>query len=84
MNQIEGEILFKLSNSEGNILEDEGLITTLAASKQTSSEIEQKVKEAAVTEIEIDAKRESYRPVAFRASLLFFCIVDLSAVDPMY
>lgn len=43
-----------------------------------------KVKEAAATEIEIDAKRESYRTVAFRASLLFFAIVDLSSVDPMY
>jgi dynein heavy chain len=42
------------------------------------------VKEAAATEIEIDTARESYRPVAFRASLLFFCIVDLSSVSSMY
>jgi len=81
---IESKILYLLSHSEGNILEDEELINTLAASKQTSSDIMQKVKEAAATEIEIDAARESYRRVAFRASLLFFCIVDLSSVDPMY
>jgi len=43
-----------------------------------------KVEEAKQTEKEIDAARESYRPVAFRASLLFFCIVNLSNVDPMY
>ena len=43
-----------------------------------------KVEEAKQTEKEIDSARESYRPVAFRASLLFFCIVDLSNIDPMY
>jgi dynein heavy chain len=25
-----------------------------------------------------------YRPVAYRASVLFFTIIDLSAIDPMY
>lgn len=28
--------------------------------------------------------REWYRPVAFRSSLLFFCIVDLANIEPMY
>lgn len=40
--------------------------------------------EAEETEKEIDATRELYRPVAIRASLLFFCISDLALVDPMY
>ena len=42
------------------------------------------MKEAEETEKEIDAQRNNYRPVAFRASTLFFCIVDLATVDPMY
>ena len=42
------------------------------------------MKESEITEKEIDTTRESFRPVAYRASLLFFCIVDLSIVDPMY
>lgn len=42
------------------------------------------MKESEITEREIDTTRESFRPVAYRASLLFFCIVDLSIVDPMY
>jgi dynein heavy chain len=42
------------------------------------------VAEAEATETEIDATRELYRPVARRASLLFFAISDLAAVDPMY
>ncbi len=50
----------------------------------TSNEIAAKVAEAEETEKEIDATRELYRPVALRASLLFFCISDLATVDPMY
>lgn len=42
------------------------------------------MKESEITEREIDTTRESFRPVAYRAALLFFCIVDLSIIDPMY
>jgi dynein heavy chain len=42
------------------------------------------MKESEITEKEIDTTRESFRPVAYRSSLLFFCIVDLSIIDPMY
>lgn len=81
---IEDQILEQLSSNQGNILENEDLINTLSASKQTSMNLKIKVEEAKHTEKEIDAARESYRPVSFRASLLFFCIVDLSVIDPMY
>ena len=84
LKEIEDKILYLLSNSKGNILDDEVLINTLAESKITSNEIATKVTEAEKTEKEIDATREQYRPVAIRASLLFFCISDLALVDPMY
>ena len=84
LKEIEDKILYLLSASEGNILDDETLINTLAQSKVTSNEITAKVVEAEKTEKEIDATRELYRPVAIRASLLFFCISDLALVDPMY
>ncbi|DAZ96773.1 TPA: hypothetical protein N0F65_005771 [Lagenidium giganteum] len=81
---IENQILYLLSHSEGNILDDTNLIETLANAKQTSAIVIAKMKEAEETEKEIDARSEGYRPVAYRASLLFFCIADLSLVDPMY
>eukprot|EP00798_Chlamydomonas_sp_ICE-L_P022533 gene22533-29660_t len=84
LKEIEDKILFMLSNSTGNILDDEELINTLSQSKVTSNEIQSKVAEAEVTEKQIDETRELYRPVAIRASLLFFCISDLALVDPMY
>ena len=49
-----------------------------------AAEINQRMKDSKITEIEIDKARESYRPVAYRASILFFCIVDLNGIDPMY
>ena len=32
----------------------------------------------------INKIREDFRPVAFRAQTLFFSIVDLALIDPMY
>ena len=46
LKEIEDKILFLLSNSQGNILDDEELIDTLAKSKVTSNEISAKVQEA--------------------------------------
>lgn len=66
------------------ILKDESLINQLSTSKKFAQEINQRVKDSKITEAQIDEARESYRPVAFRAAILFFCIVDLSTVDPMY
>jgi len=84
LKEIESSILRLLSESEGNILDDESLINTLSQSKVTSDEINAKAEEAAKTEVMIDETREKYRPVAFRASLLFFCVADMGNVDPMY
>lgn len=36
------------------------------------------------TEQDIDATRLEYVPVAVRTQILFFCVSDLSNVDPMY
>jgi dynein heavy chain len=84
MQDIEDEILHLLSASQGNILDDETLINTLAASKVTSEEIAVKVAEAEATAIDINATSERYASVAFRGAVLFFCISGLNTVDPMY
>eukprot|EP00741_Cyanophora_paradoxa_P012299 tig00000169_g11885.t1 len=84
LKEIEDEILYLLSHSQGNILDDTKLIETLSVSKVTSEEIQKAVAEAEVAEKEIDATRERYRPVAYRGSILFFSISNLSLVDPMY
>ena len=84
LQELEDQILFMLSNSTGNILDDHKLIETLATSKVKSQEITQKVQEAEITEKQIDESRNMYRPVAYRGSILYFCVADLASVDPMY
>jgi dynein heavy chain, axonemal len=84
LQDIESTILHMLSNVKGNILDDVKLIDTLQQSKVTSDEIKTQVAAAAETEKEIDSTREEYRPVAFRASILYFALADLANIDPMY
>jgi len=86
LREIEDKILEGLTKNKeiSAILEDDELINILADSKQTSDDINQRLIESEETEKEIDLTRESYRAVAFRASLLFFCIIDLAIIDSMY
>jgi dynein heavy chain len=86
MEELENKILFALSEAEDvmDLLKDDNLIDILAESKLTGDEINVRRAESEITEKEIDITRESFRKVAYRASLLFFCIVDLNIIDPMY
>jgi dynein heavy chain len=86
LREIEDKILEGLTKNAkiADILEDDELIKVLDESKKTSDEITQRMKESEVTEKEIDKTRETYRPVAYRASILFFTIIDLAVIDPMY
>mmetsp|Transcript_32147 Transcript_32147/g.112954 ORF Transcript_32147/g.112954 Transcript_32147/m.112954 type:complete len:1992 (+) Transcript_32147:926-6901(+) len=81
---IESEILQLLSNSEGNILDDTMLIETLNTAKNTANDVAAKMRDAESTSDEVNASSEEYRPVAKRASLIYFCLADLANVDPMY
>eukprot|EP00929_Paragymnodinium_shiwhaense_P038462 TRINITY_DN20312_c0_g2_i4.p1 TRINITY_DN20312_c0_g2~~TRINITY_DN20312_c0_g2_i4.p1 ORF type:complete len:4213 (-),score=1296.02 TRINITY_DN20312_c0_g2_i4:279-12917(-) len=84
LKEIEDRILELLSNATGNILDDEELINTLANSKVASQRIEERVVEQEKTQALVQETRETYVPVAIRASALFFVVADLCAVEPMY
>ncbi|XP_060621830.2 dynein axonemal heavy chain 1 [Anolis sagrei] len=84
LKEIEDQILYRLSSSEGNPVDDLELIKVLEASKLKAGEIQAKVKIAEQTEKDIDITRLEYIPVAVRTQILFFCVSDLSNVDPMY
>ena len=81
--EIEQQIL-KVLSSDKNILEDEEAINILTASKEKSTEIKEKQEIASITEKNIDAAREEYKPVSQEAACLFFAISDLNNIDPMY
>ncbi|CAJ1418817.1 unnamed protein product [Effrenium voratum] len=84
LKEIEDRILQLLSDSKGNILDDEELINTLATSKTASLRIEERVAEQEKTQAQVQETRATYVPVAVRASALFFVVADLCNVEPMY
>lgn len=84
LKQLEDRILRLLSESSGNILDDEVLISTLAESKETSTAVNARVKEAELAAKQIEAACAEYTQVATSGSILYFVIADLANINPMY
>ncbi|VDN09556.1 unnamed protein product [Dibothriocephalus latus] len=97
LKETEDRILVTLSESEGNILENESAIKILDSSKAISDDILKKqaaiqhTSEAQVfasvaedTQKKIDGARMDYSPIAKHSAILFFSIADLPNIDPMY
>ena len=59
-------------------MDDDELIEVLRISKITSAEVNEKLEVAAETQTKIGNAREEYRPVAFRGSIMYFLIVEMS------
>ncbi|NXM68229.1 DYH17 protein, partial [Serilophus lunatus] len=84
LKELEDSLLARLSAAGGDFLQDTALVGNLETTKRTAKEIEEKVKEAKVTETQINVARENYRPAAERASLLYFILSDLNKINPIY
>ncbi|KAG5504460.1 hypothetical protein JKF63_04912 [Porcisia hertigi] len=84
MKHLEEEILDLLSTSEVSLLENQRLIQTLQTAKVTATNIQNQLHVAETTSVKIREAREEYRECARRASLLFFVLSDLGAIDSMY
>uniref|UniRef100_A0A1B0AJM8 Uncharacterized protein n=1 Tax=Glossina pallidipes TaxID=7398 RepID=A0A1B0AJM8_GLOPL len=83
LKETEDKILEVLSATE-NILEDETAVHVLSSSKALANEISEKQVITEATEKKIDHARLSYVPIAEHSTILFFTIVDLANIDPMY
>jgi dynein heavy chain len=78
---LDKQLLQRLSESSGNLLDDVGLIEVLARTKQTAIEVGIQLKNAEEKRIEISQKRELYRPIATRGSVLYFSITDMTRIQ---
>merc|ERR1740130_1172289 len=82
--ELEEQLLFKLANVEGNLLDDKDILDVLNNTKNTSTEVAIKLKDAAETQEVIATTCEDYRPVATRGSIMYFLLVECSNINPMY
>ncbi|CCI47848.1 unnamed protein product [Albugo candida] len=81
---LDASLLERLTSNTGNLLEDEELIGVLANTKEKAAEVKDKLLAAADTRKSINEKREQFRPVATRGSVLYFSIVETSLINCMY
>ena len=82
--ELEDKLLRELSQSTGNILDNDDLIKTLDDTKSTAVEITGKLEQSKFTKDEISKTRLQYTPVAKRGSILYFAESGLAAINSMY
>jgi len=81
---LDAELLDRLSSGSGNLLDDTELVGVLNNTKKKANQVKAALLAAIETRENIDVKREQFRPVATRGSVLYFSIVETSQINCMY
>jgi len=82
---MQSSILTALAESnQDTILDNTDLIQSLKISKKKSQEIFESLERSEEIEKTIEVKRNEYRPISIRGSIMYFVIASLSDADPMY
>ena len=84
LKKYQDQILYMLTHSKKQVLDDELLIETLEQSKIKAAVIEHNLEENSKLEVIINQTRNQYKPVSIRGTIIFFVISQLSNIDPMY
>ena len=81
---IQNILLKRLSETTGNITENEQLLATLKETKNKAVDITQKLEKAPIATVELDALCNEYTQVAKRGSILFFSMTSFSSISIMH
>ncbi|XJO78526.1 hypothetical protein BDV3_002952 [Batrachochytrium dendrobatidis] len=84
LSNLEDQLLKALASSEGNILENTVLLTSLNETKEKSNIIAKSLKESQKLQESLDSERDKFAPVSTFGSSLFFVISDMQKINTMY
>jgi hypothetical protein len=84
INNLNQLLLTILANSQGNILEDRALLTSLDNTKAASLEISKALQSSVALKADLDTRRNAFKSVATCGTRMFFALRSLPALNPMY
>lgn len=84
LRELEDSLLNTLNQAEGNILEDDNVITTLETLKRESAEVKEKAAQTSVTMDEVEQASNVYLPLALSCSRIYFAMESLADVHFFY
>eukprot|EP00966_Prymnesium_polylepis_P206274 4779736-Prymnesium_polylepis.1 len=84
LKRTEDDVLYRLANSEGNLLDDGELVEVLQQGVKVTIQQDAILADAENTERALRNVQEEYRPSARHGALLYFLVVDMAAIEHMY
>ncbi|BHF62050.1 Cytoplasmic dynein 1 heavy chain 1 [Sparganum proliferum] len=84
LRHLEKDLLQALNDAEGNLLDDDKIITNLETLKKEAGEVAKKVEETDAIMAEVDSVSQQYVPLAQACSAMYFTLDTLNQVHFLY
>ncbi|TGZ69850.1 hypothetical protein CRM22_003509 [Opisthorchis felineus] len=84
LRHLEKDLLQSLNEAEGNLLDDDKIITRLETLKQEAAEVAKKVEETDVIMSEVETVSQQYVPLAQSCSAIYFTLEAMNQVHFLY